>query len=57
MRRLAKYELEEGNDDLMDVADRTNEAPLSAIDMEALEWVLDKLVGRKPSYKLKDYQD
>lgn len=48
MIRLAKYDIEEGMVDLMEVMDSTNDAPLSTIGMEAPAWILDRLTGRKP---------
>jgi hypothetical protein len=47
MVRLASFDIEELTDDLEDVMDRTNDAPMSAIGMDAPEWILDKLAGKK----------
>jgi hypothetical protein len=50
MIRLSKFDIEDGTEDLETVMDRTNDAPMSAIGMEAPEWVLDKLAGKKSTY-------
>ena len=47
MVRLASFDMEQLTDDLEEVMDRTNDAPMSAIGMEAPEWILDKLAGKK----------
>ena len=47
MVRLASYDIEELTGDLMEVMDRTNNAPMSAIGMNAPEWILDRLAGKR----------
>ena len=47
MVRLASWDLEELTDDLTKVMDRTNDAPMSPIGMDAPDWILDRMAGKR----------